>query len=61
MFNQTPPGERGYASSARVCIDQESSLLRVILNEVKDQVEVRNVYVNSYCRILILHFVQDDR
>gem|GEM_PF-7027860 len=28
---------------------------------MKDQPTVRNVYVNRYCRKLILHFVQDDR
>jgi hypothetical protein len=41
-------------------INQESSLLRVILNEVKDHSEIRDVYVYRYCRRVILHFVQDD-
>jgi hypothetical protein len=36
------------------------SILHVILNAVKDQSEVRDVYVNRYCKILILHCVQDD-
>jgi hypothetical protein len=35
--------------------------MSVILNEVKDQPEVRNVYVSRGCRIVILHFVQDDK
>jgi hypothetical protein len=34
--------------------------LYVILNEVKDHFEVRDVSVKSYSWILILHFVQDD-
>jgi hypothetical protein len=34
------------------------SLLHVILNEVKDQPTVRNVYVHMCSRKLILHFVQ---
>jgi hypothetical protein len=33
----------------------------VILNEVKDQYEVKNVSVKRYCRRVILHFVQDDK
>ena len=36
------------------------SLLHVILNEVKDQSEIRNVSPDKCCRIVILHFVQDD-
>jgi hypothetical protein len=34
--------------------------MNVILNEVKDQPEARDIYVYIYCRKVILHFVQDD-
>jgi hypothetical protein len=52
---------RADARLDRVRINQERSLLRVILNEVKDQGAAGNVYVNISCLKLILHFVQDDR
>jgi len=52
------PGEYSSRVDAklRFCCNRS----HVILNEVKDQHEVGNVYVNKHCRILILHFVQDD-
>jgi hypothetical protein len=39
---------------------RNKNLIHVILNEVKDQLEVRDVSVKRYCRRVILHFVQDD-
>jgi hypothetical protein len=58
--NRTRPLHRTDAKLDTVQINQERSRLRVILNEVKDHGPAGNVYVNRYCRRVILHFVQDD-
>jgi len=44
-----------------VHVSWNKTLPSVILNEVKDQSEARNVYVYGYSRRVILHFVQDDK
>jgi hypothetical protein len=54
-------GGRSNAKFDAAYVSCNRDFLHVILNEVKDQLAVRNVSINRYCRRVILHFVQDDR
>gem|GEM_PF-5129820 len=47
-------------SQIKLMLRMNRSFIHVILNEVEDQSEVRDVYANTCCRKLILHLVQDD-